>query len=153
VITWYEFALFVHILAAVVWVGGGATTQALAFRIIRADDPRRMAGFAKDVEKIGMFVYMPASILVLAFGFVLVSEGNWSYDFWVVFGLVVWGLSALTGMLFLGPESGRIGKLIDAHGPEHPEVGARIRRILMISRIEFVLLVAVVFDMVVKPFL
>jgi hypothetical protein len=67
--------------AAVVWVGGGANTQAMAFRIIRADDPRRMAGFAKDVEKIGMFVYLPASILVLAFGFVLVAEGSWAYDF------------------------------------------------------------------------
>ena len=55
-------------------------------------------------------------------------------------------------MLFLGPESGRIGKLIDAHGPEHAEVGARIRRILMISRIELLLPIAVVFDMVVKPF-
>jgi uncharacterized membrane protein len=151
-VTWYEFALFVHILAAVVWVGGGVTIQALSFRIIRADDPVRMAGFAKDVEKVGMFVFLPASLLVLGFGFALMAEGNWSYDFWVIFGLAVVGLSALTGSLFLGPEAGRIGKLIDAKGPEYPEVQERIKRILMISRIELTLLIAVVFAMVVKPF-
>ena len=51
-----------------------------------------------------------------------------------------------------GPESGRIGKLVEQHGPEHPEVTSRITRILAVSRVELVLLIAVVFAMVVKPF-
>jgi uncharacterized membrane protein len=152
VVTWYEFALFVHILAAIVWVGGGALTQVLAFRIVRADDPVRLAGFAKDMERVGMFVFTPAALIVLGFGFALMAEGSWSYDFWVIFGLAVIGASALTGSLFLGPEAGRIGKLVDARGPEYPEVQDRIRRILVISRIELTLLIAVVFAMVVKPF-
>jgi uncharacterized membrane protein len=151
-VTWYEFALFVHILAAVVWVGGGVTTQVLAFRIIRANDPARLAGFGKDIEKVGMFVFTPAALVVLGFGFALVAEGNWDYDFWVIFGLAVVAFSALIGTLFLGPEAGRIGKLVEAHGPEYPEVQDRIKRILMISRIELTLLIAVVFAMVVKPF-
>ena len=79
-------------------------------------------------------------------------QGGWGYDFWVVFGLVVSGLSAVTGAAFLGPESGRIGKLIEQHGAEYPEAQARIRRILTVSRFELVLLIAVVFAMVVKPF-
>jgi uncharacterized membrane protein len=152
VVTWYEFALWVHTFCAVIWVGGAVAIQFFALRIMRANDPHRLAGFAKDAEWVGMRVFMPASILLLAFGFVLVSEGSWGYDFWVIFGLVVLGLSALTGMAFLGPESGRIGKLVEQHGVEYPEVQARITRILKISRVEAVLLVAVVFAMVVKPF-
>lgn len=151
-VTWYEFALWVHVFATVVWVGGGVALQLYAFRIVRARDPARLAGFAKDTEWIGTRLFFPASVLVLAFGFVLVEEGNWGYPFWVVFGLAVLGLSALAGMGFFGPESGRIGKLVEAHGVEHPEAQARIRRILVLSRIELALLVAVVFDMVVKPF-
>ena len=151
-VTWYEFALWVHLFAAVVWVGGGIALQLYALRILRADDPVRLAGFAKDTEWIGTRVFMPSSILVLAFGFVLVAEGDWGYPFWVVFGLAVLGLSAVTGMGFFGPESGRIGKLVEAHGVEHPEVQARIKRILKLSRIELALLVAVVFDMVIQPF-
>ena len=38
-VTWYEFALWVHIFMAVIWVGGALAIQVLAFRIIRAEDP------------------------------------------------------------------------------------------------------------------
>jgi len=152
VVTWYEFALWVHIFTAVIWVGGGIAIQFFALRIMRTNDPVRLAGFAKDAEWIGTRVFMPSSIILLAFGFVLVEDGNWGYDFWVIFGLVVLGLSAITGAAFLGPEAGRIGKLTEQHGVEYPEVQARIKRILKISRVEVLLLIAVVFDMVVKPF-
>ena len=151
-VTWYEFAKWVHVFMAVIWVGGGVMTQALAFRLLRANDPHRIAGFAKDIEKIGMLVFLPASVILLVFGFVLVHEGGWGYDFWVVFGLVVSGLSAVTGAAFLGPESGRIGKLVEQHGADYPDAQARIRRILTVSRFELALLIAVVFVMVVKPF-
>jgi uncharacterized membrane protein len=151
-VTWYEFALWVHIFTAVIWVGGGLAIQMYAIRILRTDDPVRLASFAKDTEWVGTRLFFPSSVILLIFGFLLIAEGNWDYDFWVIFGLVVLALSALTGMAFLGPESGRIGKLIEQHGVEYPEVRARIKRILNISRVELVLLVAVVFDMVIKPF-
>jgi uncharacterized membrane protein len=152
VVTWYEFSLWVHIFTAVIWVGGNLTLQFLALRIMRADDPVRLAGFAKDAEWVGTRVFTPSALVLLAFGFVLVEKGNWGYDFWVIFGLVVLALSAVTGAAFIGPEAGRIGKLTDQHGVEHPEVQARIKRILKVSRVEGLLLVLVVFDMVVKPF-
>jgi hypothetical protein len=43
----------VALLAAVVWVGGDVMLQALAFRVLRADDARRMVGFTADVEWVG----------------------------------------------------------------------------------------------------
>lgn len=151
-VSWYELAKWAHVFTAVVWVGGGVAVQLFAFRILRENDPRRLVGFAKDAEWVGTRVFMPASVLLLGFGFALVEEGGWGYDFWVVFGLVVLALSAVTGAAFLGPESGRIGTLVEQRGPEDPEVSRRIRRILAISRVELALLVLVVFDMVVKPF-
>ena len=147
----YELLLFLHIISAVVWVGGGVALQAMAIRATRSGDPARMAGFAKDAEWIGMRIFMPASILVIAFGFALVGKGSWGYPFWVAFALGAQGASALVGAAFLGPESGRIGKLVDARGVEHAEVQARIRRIFLVSRVELVILIAVVFDMAIKP--
>jgi hypothetical protein len=41
--------------------------------------------------------------------------------------------------------------VVEAHGPESPEAQARIRRILLVSRAELVLLLGVIFAMVVKP--
>lgn len=151
-VTWYEFAKWVHVFAAVVWVGGDLMLQMVAFRIMRADDAVRLAGFAKDVERIGMFVLTPATIVLLAFGFVLVEEGGWGYPFWVVFGLATLGISALLGAAVLGPEAGRVGKLIEQRGAEDPEAQRRLRRVIVLSRVTTVLLVLTIFDMVIKPF-
>jgi uncharacterized membrane protein len=46
----YELLLFVHIAGAIVWIGGGLIIQFFALRILRANDPRRLAAFATDVE-------------------------------------------------------------------------------------------------------
>ena len=56
--TWYELFLFVHILMAIVWVGGGVMLQLLALRVLPANDAARTAGFAGDVEQIGTKVFV-----------------------------------------------------------------------------------------------
>jgi uncharacterized membrane protein len=149
----YEIYLLLHILAAVIWVGGAATAQVFAHRIVKGGSPAELVGFGKNVEWVGLRLYMPAGFVLLITGFLLVEDGDWSYDFWVIFGLVVFGLSFLAGALFFGPESGRIAKLVEQHGPEHAEVQRRLRRLIKSSRVELALLVAVVVDMVIKPFL
>ncbi len=70
---------------------------------------------------------------------------------WILFALIVFGGSFVLGAGFIGPESGRIGKLIEAEGPTAPEVQRRIKRIFLVSRIELAFLILVVLDMVVKP--
>jgi uncharacterized membrane protein len=101
-----------------------------------------------------MRIFLPASLILLVSGIFTIhdSVGAWSYSQgWVQFGLVVIALSILVGAGYLGPEAGRIGKATERDGVDSPEVQARIKRIFLVSRIELVLLLAVVFDMVVKP--
>ena len=148
----YQWYAMVHILMAVLWVGGAHAIQLFAVRILKANDPQRTAAFSKDVEWIGMRVFAPASLLLVIFGFLLVEEGDIGYPFWVLFGLGVFAFSFFSGILFLGPESGRIGKLIETEGAAHPEVQRRIKRILLYSRVELLLLLLVVVDMAIKPF-
>lgn len=148
----YQWYLMVHILMAVVWVGGSHMIQLMAARILKANDPQRLASFSKDVEFIGTRVFAPAALVLLVFGFLLVEEVDTGYPFWVVFGLAVFAFSFVSGIAYLGPESGRIGRLIEAEGAAHPEVQRRIKRILLYSRFELLLLVLVVIDMTIKPF-
>jgi uncharacterized membrane protein len=148
----YELLLFVHILAAVVWIGGALSLQVLAIRAERSPDGGRVANIATEAEWVGSRIFLPASIVLLLAGIGLTLEGDWGFTtLWVLLGLIAYGLSALTGSLFLGPESGRIGKLIAEVGPQDPEVIARIKRIFLVSRIELVVLLFIVFDMTVKP--
>jgi uncharacterized membrane protein len=151
-VTSYQFYLTVHILAATIWVGGATATQVYAVRAQATRDPERLAGFASDAEFVGRTIFAPSAVALVIFGFLLVHEGNWGYGSgWIDIAIAVWIASFAVGIGFLGPESGRIGKLIEQRGAEAPEVRRRIERIFLISRIELLFLLIIVVDMVTKP--
>src|SRR5205085_4613482 len=95
--------------------------------------------------------FMPSALALLGFGFWLIHEGSLPYDLWIVLGLVGLAFSFLTGVAFLAPQSKRLHDEIGRLGADAPEVKARIGRVLLVSRIEAVILVLLVFDMVIKP--
>lgn len=148
----YQWYLLVHVLMAVVWVGGAVMLQLFGARILEGGDPGRLAAFAKDASWVGTRIFAPASLLILVFGILLVEEADIGYPFWVVFGLGVFAFSFFSGAIFLGPESGRVGNLIDERGAADADAQRRIRRIIVYARFELLLLVLVVVDMVIKPF-
>ncbi len=149
----YNTLKFVHVIAAVAWVGGGLFVQYLATRLKRADDPLRLAAFAKDIEKAGMQFFMPVSLTVLVMGIVLVlyTPALGFTDTWILVGLVGYAATFVTGAFFLGPTSGKLAKDMETEGPASPTVQAGIRRIFAISRIDQVVLIVVIADMVFKP--
>jgi uncharacterized membrane protein len=149
----YKVLKFIHVGAAIAWVGAGAFVQVLATRVAKQNDPPKMASFAKDLEALGKTYFARASVVALLAGLALVIYAPFVYfsETWVIVGLVGYVATFLTGAGFVGPESGRIGELIAERGPADAEVQQRIRRIFVISRIELVVLVAVVADMVFKP--
>jgi len=154
VVNTYNSLKFVHVLSAVVWVGGAATLQVFAIRITASGDGLRMAAFAQDAEFVGNRIYLPSSIILLVSGIFTIREssGAWSYDqTWVQVGLAMIVVSIAIGAGFIGPEAGRIARAIDQHGPASAEVRHHINRIFLVSRFELVLLLIVIFDMVVKP--
>lgn len=148
----YEVLKFIHVLMAVVWVGGGIAIQVFAFRATHSKDPARTAAVAGDAEWVGLRVFMPASILLLIFGIWAASEGNWDFGKeWISIGFAAFLFSFFLGMAFLRPESGRIKRLVTDRGVEDGEVQRRISRILVFSRIELVVLIVTIWAMVAKP--
>jgi uncharacterized membrane protein len=148
----YEFLLFVHVLMAVIWVGGDIAIQVLAVRATRAKDPVRTASLTGDIEWMSLRVFMPASILLIIFGIWTASEGNWDFgQAWISIGFAAFLFSFFLGMAFLGPESGRIKRLVKDRSFEDPEVLRRVGRILVFSRIELLVLIVAIWAMVAKP--
>jgi uncharacterized membrane protein len=147
-ISLYELLLFAHLTFVAVWVGTDAVLQVLSFRAF-ASGPERTAALMADVEWLGNRVLVPSALLVVGFGVWMVLD-NPAWEFsqtWVSLGLA----SFIAGAGFLGPETGRLSKLLETRSADDPDVERRIRRVLLVSRIELVLLVLVIGDMVVKP--
>ena len=150
--TTYKVLLTLHILSAVIWDGGDAMLQLLGIRATRATSLEHQAGFAADVEFVGIRMLLPASLVLFVSGLWLVHEGSWGFGTaWVTIGLAVWLVSALTGALFLGPQSGKLSKEIETLGIGSPEAQKRLATIFLTSRVELVLLILVICDMVLKP--
>jgi len=114
------------VLAAVLWLGGGALIALLAWKAQRAKDNAQLLQIAKQAEWASTRIFVPASLVVVAMGVVLMHKGHWGYgNFWPLFGLGAWCLSFLAGAAFLGPQSGKLAKLIELKGPGGPAVAAR----------------------------
>ena len=146
--TWYEFLLFVHIAAAMIWLGGAFTFQMYGVVVRRGGDTDEIARFAGRAGVLGERMFVPASLVVVLAGIGMMIDGNWDWgQLWVVFALVVFAASFLTGLLVIGPMAKRIPVL----GPATPEGQEQIRRLFTVLRIDLAYMYAIVFAMTVKP--
>lgn len=148
-----EIYLAIHVIAAVVWVGGDITLTTLGIVFERRQDGETLAALGRMGTWIGTRVYTPALFVVIAFGIALMHEFNFDWgQFWVIFGLLGWATAGGIGIGFVGPELGRIDEAARAHGPESPEVARRVKRLFMIFRFDTALLILIVLDMTARPF-
>ncbi len=141
-----------HILSAVVWVGGDITLTTLGIVFEQKQDGPTLAALGRLGTWIGTRVYTPALFTTFGFGATVIEKYGYSWtDFWVVFGIVGWSIASIVGVGFVGPELGRIDKAAQEFGPESAEVGRRVKRLFTIFRFDTALLILIVVDMAAKP--
>jgi uncharacterized membrane protein len=149
--TWYEFWLFLHVTAAIVWIGGGIAIQVFGIRTKAAADPAKTAFFAGNVAFTVMWVFLPAALVIIASGVGLTETGNWDWgEPFIVGGLLLWAIVSLAAFGYLGREIGKAGARLTAEGPS-PALGLRMRNLVWLSRGLLGILLLIVFLMTVKP--
>jgi hypothetical protein len=119
----------------------------------REDEPA-MQRFLKDQEWLALRLFVPASLTVLLLGIALVIESDaWSFDqLWIVLGLIGFAATFVTGLFMIKPASERIGAAMEREGGRlTPALRTEIRKLIVKSRVDYVVLTLVVFDMVAKP--
>jgi uncharacterized membrane protein len=148
---YYNLIKYIHVLAAIVWVGGAFTLQVLAIRASRSDDPADLPRIGAWAEYIGTRLFIPASLILFVAGLIMVVN-RWAFsDLWVSISMLLWILSALTGALYLGPRTKKVGELFAAEGPTSVGARAGMQRLFLVSRLELISFAIIVFLMVVKP--
>ena len=147
----FDLFLTIHVLAAVIWVGGSVLALTLGY-YLRSRDITTRAEYTRWTEWLGPRLFAPMSVAVLVAGHLLVNEIG--YDFnqtWLHIGQAGWILSFLIGIAFYPREGKKRERLIEQHGIEHESVAASINRVLTVATVDTLIVVLVVVDMTVKP--
>ncbi|HVU77871.1 MAG TPA: DUF2269 family protein [Gaiellaceae bacterium] len=150
---WYALFKAVHVVFAVIWIGGGSLLIVNGIRAQRADEPKTVVLVAQQAAFAGEKIFAPAGLVVFLMGIAMMINTSWGWGhFWIVAGLIGYAATFVTGVAVLSPLAKKIAASAEANGPEHPETLALIDRILFVGRIDVALLMLVIVDMVTKPF-
>jgi uncharacterized membrane protein len=148
----YDFLLTIHILAALIWVGGGISMHILGRRVLKRGDAEEIYKFSAEVNVIGLRIYAPTSLILLVAGILLVNEAGYEFSqLWISLAFVGWIISFIVGVGYYGPQDKKLQALVAADGPTAPGVVANVRQALTVNSIEILILLLVVVDMTVKP--
>jgi uncharacterized membrane protein len=148
--TLYEVLVFVHILGAMVWVGGSIMLGFISSRVEGTGDAAFRARFAKAAGVVGPVIGISAG-LILASGIwmILDSDAIELSQTWVWLGLGGFALTGIVGAAYFGPASGRIVAALEAGRAEDADRQAKTFN--MVSRVDTLLLVGIVAVMVFRP--
>ena len=147
-----ELLTLIHIVAVIVWLGGAFMLGLLFERAQRAEDEATVLGLAKLGEFLGKAVFNPAGIITLAAGIWLVIET--SYEFsepWISLGFLGIASGAVLGMTFYPKAFRRVQAGIESDGLLSNETLSALRTLRLVSSLEWIFLVIVVWAMVFKP--
>ncbi|MDN5796918.1 MAG: CopD family protein [Intrasporangium sp.] len=147
----YGWLLFVHILAAMVWVGGALTLSALATHVLHEGRSDAVHRFVTSLRVIGPLVFAPAPVLVIGFGVWIVLIGDtWTFaQAWLSASFALFGAAFLVGVAFQSRAA--IAAERAAADDRQDEAIRQLRRWSWGSRVVVVLLAAATWVMVFKP--
>lgn len=140
---------FAHVLAAVLWVGGGFTTIIAGIVLAGRSTAQTQLAIVQAVVLLAPRLFIPASILTLATGVALLFVAGWGWQPFTVLGLAGVIFTAGFGALVLGPSCERALKLADTHGAD--AAIPSLRHVQRLAMMDYAVQFAIVFLMVVKP--
>lgn len=148
----YEFFMTIHVVGAICWVGGGTVLQILGTRTLGSNQPEQTRDFVANTSYLGPRFFIPISLVTIAFGVLTVIEGDISFgEIWVSAGLTMFVISFILGAGFVGPTLDKLREMGESGELGSTTYQQMIGRVMLVSRIELVLLWAIVVLMIVKP--
>jgi uncharacterized membrane protein len=150
--SWYGVLKVLHILAAVVWIGGGVMFAMITTRLLRSRDRAALGAVIPQMARQLGAAGGPASGIVLLTGIAMVLVGHIGFGaLWVRLGFGGIVLHALFGALVMRKRTMSLIAAVTASVNDDGEVaraGARLRSGMLAY---LALMVAVVAIMVLKP--
>jgi putative copper export protein len=141
--------LFLHVLGAVAWVGGGLTIILVAMATMRRADPAAVADFGRTMAYVGPRLFAPSVAIVAITGvWMVLTISAWDFtQLWVLIGIgclvVAFGIGA--GYI------ARIGIALGRPTADETQAATLLRRWINAYLVVLAVLVVAIWDMTVKP--
>jgi uncharacterized membrane protein len=113
--TGYDWLMFLHVLAAMIWLGGAVCVTVIAGAALRGGRTEDVGRFVASMRTVFLVTLGPASLAVLGFGIWLVLDSD-AWDFgqgWVILGIALLGAAFLVGGPVVGRASIDAGRAAD----------------------------------------
>ena len=148
-----EFLTWIHVLAAITWVGGATALVILVYRAGATRDEGLLRGLVTQSEFLGRYVFTISSIVVLVAGVWLVIEVDaWEFSQgFISIGFAGIALGAVLGMAFYPKLWRQVGEAVDSASIEAPTAQKALRTLRGVASLEMAILAFVVWSMVTKP--
>jgi uncharacterized membrane protein len=140
---------FAHVLAAVLWVGGGFTVILAGLLLQGRGLAETQLAVVRATTLLAPRLFIPASILTLATGVALLFVAGWGWQPFTILGLGGVIFTSVFGATVLGPSCDRAVRLGDAEGAT--AALPILRRTYRLAVMDYAVQFALVFLMVVKP--
>ena len=147
-----QWLLFLHVLAAMVWVGGLVLLVVLSADALRSGDHDTVARFSASLPRIGPLVLAPSTVAVVGLGVGLVFDGNGAWRFgqgWIILALGLFAAAFLIGAAFQSRAAIALQRAVE--DGDHTLAARHLRRWAWGMRAILLLLVVITWDMVAKP--
>ena len=147
----YEWLLFLHVIAVMVWVGGVVVLASLAVFVLRNGDPAGIGGFVGMLRVVGPIVLAPAPAIALGVGIWMVVDSDaWAFDQeWIYIALALLAAAFVYGAAFQSRAA--IAAARASASGDGAEAARQLRRWSLGSGLILLLLVVATWDMVFKP--
>ena len=149
----YDIAKLIHVVAAILWIGGGVMITIYNARLWNAKDVQGLRSVNDVASSLGKAYFMPLAIVTLIAGIVMVldTDAIAFSDAWISIGFAGIILTALIGPLRIEPAAERLAESIQANGIEAQETVAIQQQVRMWSMIDLVILLVVTWAMIYRP--
>lgn len=147
----YILLKFIHIAAAIIWIGSIFTISVLNITMAKKRDLSGIISLAKQGEVFGKFIIGPAGFVTLFAGIAVVEVVGYDWDFWIIWGFIVIILTVILGGT-MGRKTGK--KLADVAASDEVDdllFHSLKRKLTLLSTITLLLLFSAVWVMVYKP--
>jgi uncharacterized membrane protein len=152
--SYLEILLLVHILSAIAGFGPTFSFAVLGPLAAKTGGPQAL-GILKGMVKIEKTLVVPAIVIQLVSGILLIVEAGWDGDFfshyWLWIAIVLFLTAAFLALRVSMPATEKMIELGEAGRAESPEFAAQAKKAATVGPFLNVLLLVIIFLMVVKP--